>query len=1425
MAALNWGGYYSDVEYEMGGQRCFSDDTWNEYLLVKCDCNQHDSMMMDGNRYSSCNDARYSSPQECKFEGTGWKSINTYSGGVSSNAYCISRNEIGAIGVCAFCSCSDDAGVCEWTDWYQHYNAFSDNAVYREYICFEQTDYEGDSGYSWTCKELDHEIEYGCDEDYYVSEISGVDVACTECPTKTTTEYGSQSCSVDNASAASQPVQRTCTQDTTSYVGVARSASDCFVTGSKSCGAWTATDDCCATSCKSGYTLKDCACNCTTDCTAVSNSSSTQSCTRSCSVSGGSCYYSGSYQRCNGKYTAGGCSSAGATCSGCSSWGDCEGGTRYIKCNAGTYWNGSSCATCTAGYYCPGFDYTAETSLSNGSGRNSCSTDTGGSYPNSGAGATAKSQCYTSCSKPCTQTSISNACSVSHGSSSTSGTQYYGGSCSASASTCSITLNWCNDGYYKSGNSCGKCPSDYPLTDKTGSCSSETSINGCWRYCNASDVPNSYTREGWKEYGGSNTCKATSCNEGYYLSSGVCRPQSELGSGYYCPAGNTGAGQCYKSCSKACTQQSCPANATCTHGSTSTSGTQYYGGSCSASASTCSITITCKAGYYKNSSNTCTACGNGKYCPGDNNQYDCKNKPANSAYVGSATSNSCPWECNPGYYGSSANGNTSCANCGSGNFCTGGTHRQSCASVVPSSAPTPSNITSLSSGSWSDYEHGASISDCLCDWYFSDSTRVQYLNQSACSGGPAGNNYTAYSWCRTGYYAADPLGWNNWYTSCKACTNGPANSYYTSYSTPSTMYAVESNCPWCCNANYYLDDSSCKPCSGVSYTETGTDTENITGGTRTRSKSRTCYRSTSSACSTSASACSGTSSCGSWSYGSWSYSCSSGYYLSGTTCEICTNPYYCPGDNKRYDCPDPYTYAPASYPANYYSPTISSVSYAGGNGNTSPDNCTKLYWFDSTRGKFFEYMSYSSSTGHYVTTGDIGWGATKPGYYLKYKLFCGTYAYYSTTDVCPAGSFCPGKDYVYCDSSNQSTVWTETFGLEPCPSSHPNSAAGNNSKNTCYTSCPSKTGYTLTGGVDYYGTTDTCTYSANTYTCSAGQYLNGATCTACESGYYCPGGTWTYNGGIQGRNTCPSPTDSTFTSLYSWSSDGVWDDIYSCWASGSTTNDSGAIKLVCMASDTNGTYKDSCRTNGGTTCNPGYYFDGIAHRGSFEAVVSGSCQLVPAGKYFAGGEITDFNTAQVPATCPSTYPNSDAGTSSASYCYKNVTLTGTQTPCDKPNNSTEYACDTCQVGTCTYADYYSATDSVCTPANCEQSVKPGSVVCEVNYYTTGTACELCKNAPGNAHYTGVSSSSSCPWECDSGYNQTSDNQCGQFCTSGITHIKTSTGLSIPLYSSARTSPAINIKWNNQVCYGSLVSGTASGAINVDVGGTKYHTTH
>ena len=49
-------------------------------------------------------------------------------------------------------------------------------------------------------------------------------------------------------------------------------------------------------------------------------------------------------------------------------------------------------------------------------------------------------------------------------------------------------------------------------------------------------------------------------------------------------------------------------------------------------------------------------------------------------------------------------------------------------------------------------------------------------------------------------------------------------------------------------------------------------------------------------------------------------------------------------------------------------------------------------------------------------------------------------------------------------------------------------------------------------------------YSTKSITCSAGNYLpaNKDACASCEAGYYCPGGTWTYNGNLRGRGQCPA---------------------------------------------------------------------------------------------------------------------------------------------------------------------------------------------------------------------------------------------------------------------------------------------------------------
>lgn len=206
----------------------------------------------------------------------------------------------------------------------------------------------------------------------------------------------------------------------------------------------------------------------------------------------------------------------------------------------------------------------------------------------------------------------------------------------------------------------------------------------------------------------------------------------------------------------------------------------------------------------------------------------CSNsKPENANYIGNATDKVCPWECRAGYYGSSANGDVVCADCGDGYYCTGGAQRVSCTTTVSSDLPPPKRIFSVSNGfpdSWYDRNHGTRDLDCYCDWEFSDETRNIYINEGSCLYGIYGPEFTAYSDCRTGYYAADPLGWGGWYTSCRPCTNKPEHSTYTSYSTPSSMYAVEDNCPWRCDDGYGLGaDGKCAPLcdAGITHIRAG----------------------------------------------------------------------------------------------------------------------------------------------------------------------------------------------------------------------------------------------------------------------------------------------------------------------------------------------------------------------------------------------------------------------------------------------------------------------------------------------------------------------------------------------------------------------------------------------------------------------------
>ncbi len=61
------------------------------------------------------------------------------------------------------------------------------------------------------------------------------------------------------------------------------------------------------------------------------------------------------------------------------------------------------------------------------------------------------------------------------------------------------------------------------------------------------------------------------------------------------------------------------------------------------------------------------------------------------------------------------------------------------------------------------------------------------------------------------------------------------------------------------------------------------------------------------------------------------------------------------------------------------------------------------------------------------------------------------------------------------------------------------------------------------------------------------------------------------------------------------------------------------------------------------------------------------------------------------------------------------------------------------------------------------------------------------------------------------------------CTAGITKLRVG-NVSVPLYATRQTTPAIAIRHNNAVCYSNLATGDARSQININYGGKTYHST-
>ena len=441
-------------------------------------------------------------------------------------------------------------------------------------------------------------------------------------------------------------------------------------------------------------------------------------------------------------------------------------------------------------------------------------------------------------------------------------------------------------------------------------------------------------------------------------------------------------------------------------------------------------------------------------------------------------------------------------------------------------------------------------------------------------------------------------------------------------------------------------------------------------------------------------------------------------------------------------------------------------------------------------------------------------------------------------------------------------------------------------------------------------------WTANTYRCSSGQYLNVTSCETCTAGYYCPSSsvTYTYDGSVQGRTPCGGNTKYSSSGATACST--VSSGYYSTGGTSTTRTGqtkceagnycSGGVKTACgggkyssagatsCSNITAGCYGTSASSSCPAVCAANTYSNAGAsscsscptdYKNSGDAAAShagsASCIIsVPGGKYVgtansatlstcaggtykaahsvAYGSTSSCDTCEAGYYCPAgsdtqrlcadlgggLYSESGEGSDATNDCYATVpatkylssTTSTSFTTCTAgyycPGKTLYYASTggrtACGGGKYSEAGSDASSDCKLISAGCygasASSACPNT--CAPGSYSTGGAsgCTICGNKPTNSSYTDArgNTSADCPWTCNDGYNQTSDNQCGQFCTAGITHIKSSNGLSVPLYSSARTSPAINVKVNDSVCYGSLATGQSSGALNVRVGSTTYH---
>ena len=898
------------------------------------------------------------------------------------------------------------------------------------------------------------------------------------------------------------------------------------------------------------------------------------------------------------------------------------------------------------------------------------------SYPYSYGGTGGYSICYKNCSKDCTrQTCPSSAYSCTHGSSSTDGIEYYNGSCDAPSSTCTLTVNSCKSGYYKSGNSCASC--------------------------------------------------------------------SGLGDGSYsmsADGNSSGSDACYKSCTRACTRPTCPDNATCSYDdSSSTSGTQYYGGSCSAAPSTCTMTVTCDPGYYKNSSGTCDRCGgNAYYCPGDNNRYSVEpghystggksttrtgqEECTGATYCTGGVKNNCPSQTN-GWTRNEGTGWTSYTQCNqtraatsASTYCSAGTLKQNAISALAWGATTVSSALSAKAGAYVD---GTTCSQCTANDY--------------CTGGTAKRKD-----CPSGY--PNSAAGSDAITDCYSNTKSrPWSGSQVNGTTPTNCYSAT----W---GNCRAEDMAA--CSYVAYSNSaGTADGTVKSGCESNSKN--CTRQVASV------------------------TAKSGYYDAGTTCSACPNGYPNSANGNEGGASKCY----ASVSGGHYIGTKNSATQSECVGGTYKAAHTVYYGSTSS--------CAVCGTNQYSDDGAASCTAckTSAGYGNSGTTAASHDGVASCKVTCDAGEYVPTAGGG-CVAVGSGYYKTGTMTV------------AQNATNTTRSACSSLTGVSVSGGtyssVSPYNASTTCRYKApdktitgcaavttatvaysgsawpaTTYTVSAssGYYISGsgtasATCVGCQAGYACTGGTaapdacdgqtqyqdavrqsscktvssgWykvdntkqaqctgaTYcTGGVQ--NSCPAQTSG-------WTRNGGtgWTTYTQC----NQTRAATAVSSYCSA----GTLKQTATSAtawGASTIS-------TAFQAKAGAYVNGqTCSQCTADNYCTGG-------TAAPTDCPSGYPNSDVGAAAVTSCYSNTKSrrwSGLQVNGAIPSGcSSVPEWNSCSKSACEYVAYANSagTEDGTIKSGCETNAAnctrtPKTVSASGDHYVSGVTCPSCPSGYPNS---------------------------------------------------------------------------------------------